>query len=70
MSHESRLLDLVVEWEERRAAGQAASPEELCRDCPELLEELQTSSGAGRHGRGSGCRASHRPTDTPTARKC
>jgi eukaryotic-like serine/threonine-protein kinase len=41
MSHESRLLDLVVEWEELRSAGQAAKPEELCRDCPELVEELK-----------------------------
>ena len=41
MSHESRLLDLVVEWEERRAAGHAALPEELCRDCPNLIEELK-----------------------------
>ena len=46
MSHESRLLDLVVEWEERRAAGQAASPEELCRNCPELVEALQEHLGA------------------------
>ena len=42
MSQESRLLDLVVEWEERRAAGQAVSPEELCHDCPELLEDLKS----------------------------
>ena len=41
MNQESRLLDLVVEWEERRAAGEAVSPEDLCRDCPELLEELR-----------------------------
>ena len=41
MSHETRLLDLVVEWEERRAAGQDVSPEDLCRDCPELVEPLK-----------------------------
>jgi tRNA A-37 threonylcarbamoyl transferase component Bud32 len=41
MNQESRLLDLVVEWEERRAAGEAVSPEDLCRDSPELLEELR-----------------------------
>jgi tRNA A-37 threonylcarbamoyl transferase component Bud32 len=41
MSHETRLLDLVVEWEERRAAGQDVPPEELCRDCPELVEPLK-----------------------------
>lgn len=42
MSQESRLLDLVVEWEERRAAGQTVAPEDLCRDCPELLDELRS----------------------------
>ena len=41
MSRPSRLLDLVVEWEDRRAAGYVASPEELCRDCPSLVEELK-----------------------------
>jgi tRNA A-37 threonylcarbamoyl transferase component Bud32 len=41
MSQETRLLDLVVEWEERRAAGHTVSPEELCIDCPALLDELQ-----------------------------
>jgi serine/threonine protein kinase len=46
MSHENRLLDLVVEWEDRRAAGRAVSPEELCRDCPELIEALKESLGA------------------------
>jgi serine/threonine protein kinase len=43
MSQESRLLDFVVEWEECRAAGKAVSPEELCRDCPELIEPLKVS---------------------------
>lgn len=41
MSQESRLLDLIVNWEELRAAGQEASPEVLCQDCPELLDELK-----------------------------
>ncbi len=41
MSHESQLLDLVVAWEELRAAGRVATPEELCHACPELLEELR-----------------------------
>ena len=41
MSHESRVLDLVVEWEDRRANGCEASPEELCRDCPSLIGELK-----------------------------
>ena len=41
MSHESDLLDLVVQWEERCAAGQPISPDELCRDRPELLTGLR-----------------------------
>jgi predicted Ser/Thr protein kinase len=41
MNDKSRVLDLIVEWEDRRAAGKAASPEELCRDCPGLLDELE-----------------------------
>jgi serine/threonine protein kinase len=43
MSQESRLLDLVVRWEELRAGGREVSAEELCRDCPELIEELEVS---------------------------
>jgi serine/threonine protein kinase len=43
MSHEGRLLDIIVEWEERRAAGREASPEDLCRGCPELIEPLKES---------------------------
>ncbi len=46
MSREDRLLDLVVEWEERRRAGQPALPEELCRDCPSLLEEFRQRARA------------------------
>jgi serine/threonine protein kinase len=31
------ILDLIVRWEEAKAQGQAPAPEELCRDCPQLL---------------------------------
>ena len=41
MSQKSRLLDLVVAWEDLRAAGREVSPAELCRDCPELTEALE-----------------------------
>ena len=40
MSTEERVLDLVLRWEELREAGRPVSPEELCRDCPELLPIL------------------------------
>jgi serine/threonine protein kinase len=35
------LLDRIVRWEEANARGQAVELEELCRDCPEQLEELR-----------------------------
>jgi predicted Ser/Thr protein kinase len=41
VSDESRLLELVVRWEELRQAGHGPSAEQLCADCPELLPALQ-----------------------------
>jgi predicted Ser/Thr protein kinase len=41
MPEESELLNLVVQWEELRAAGRTVSAEELCRDRPELLDRLR-----------------------------
>jgi hypothetical protein len=38
---EKRLSDLMLEWQERRAHGEAVTPAELCRDCPDLMPELQ-----------------------------
>ncbi len=37
---ETRVLDLLLNWEELRARGQNPRVEELCTDCPELAEEL------------------------------
>jgi eukaryotic-like serine/threonine-protein kinase len=37
----TRLADLLLRWDEFRARGQAISPEELCRDCPDILEEVK-----------------------------
>src|SRR5215469_12863001 len=36
-----RLEGLLLRWEELAEQGRPASPEELCRDCPELLDELR-----------------------------
>src|SRR5262245_7792908 len=36
-----RLGDLLLLWEEQHEQGRPVSPEELCRDCPELLDELR-----------------------------
>jgi serine/threonine-protein kinase len=35
------VCDLLLEWEDRAAAGRPASPEELCQARPELLVELR-----------------------------
>lgn len=36
-----QLGDLLLRWEELHAQDQTIAPEDLCRDCPELLPELQ-----------------------------
>ena len=41
MNLDARLTDLLLQWEQFRAEGKTVAPEELCRDCPELLEELR-----------------------------
>jgi WD40 repeat protein/predicted Ser/Thr protein kinase len=41
MSDDVHLSDLLLHWEELREQGQTVAPEELCRDCPELLEPLR-----------------------------
>jgi hypothetical protein len=45
MSREVQLADLMLQWEDRRSAGLAASAEELCRDCPELAAEVARRIG-------------------------
>ena len=41
MAVDDRLVDLLLQWEELRDQGQVVSPEELCKDCPELLDEVR-----------------------------
>jgi WD40 repeat protein/serine/threonine protein kinase len=41
MSVDDRLQDLLEHWEELHERGQTVSPEELCSDCPELIEPLR-----------------------------
>src|SRR5687767_6256406 len=41
MADQDRVCALHLQWEERWDAGECLSPEELCRDCPELLPELK-----------------------------
>lgn len=41
MTDTDKLLELVVQWEESQADERPLTPEELCRDSPELLEPLK-----------------------------
>lgn len=55
MATDTSLAELLLRYEELRQAGEAPSAEELCRDCPQLLEEVkrriaaiqQADTGAG-----------------------
>jgi tetratricopeptide (TPR) repeat protein/tRNA A-37 threonylcarbamoyl transferase component Bud32 len=40
-SDESRLIEMVVRWDELRRQGEPVVVEKLCRDCPEMLGDLQ-----------------------------
>src|SRR5262249_30649093 len=41
VAHETRVQELLRQWQQLREQGKTPSPEELCRDCPELLPELE-----------------------------
>src|SRR5438552_12488222 len=41
MAIQNRLGELLLRWQELRNHGQSITPEELCRDCPELVNELR-----------------------------
>jgi eukaryotic-like serine/threonine-protein kinase len=41
MSTDPRLSELLARWQESREQGRAVPPEDLCRDCPDLLEALK-----------------------------
>jgi len=41
MTDDARVEELLLAWEESRALGEPLSPQELCRDCPKLLETVQ-----------------------------
>jgi serine/threonine protein kinase len=41
-THDEELLaELLIQWEELYERGQDSSPQELCRDCPHLIKELE-----------------------------
>jgi len=41
MTLDDRILDLLKRWEDARERGQPITPEELCKDFPELLDEIK-----------------------------
>jgi tRNA A-37 threonylcarbamoyl transferase component Bud32 len=41
MSDEDKTADILLTWEESRERGTAVSVEELCRDCPELIDVVR-----------------------------
>ncbi|MBX9787920.1 MAG: transporter substrate-binding protein [Pirellulales bacterium] len=41
MGEDARLGDLLLRWERNLRKGTQVSPEELCRDCPELLDTFR-----------------------------
>ena len=39
-SNDLKLQELLIAWEEARERGESLTVEQLCRDCPELADEL------------------------------
>src|SRR5947209_4724444 len=74
-SVEARISELLLRWEDARKQGQALMPEEICADCPELLEEVQRRIQNTRvldalraDEPGSPSAEEGQPTDTPSGR--
>ena len=40
MPDDDKIADMLLSWEEARDRGETITAEELCRDCPELLDVL------------------------------
>jgi serine/threonine protein kinase len=41
MADDPQILEMLLDWEEGRRHGRPVSPEDLCRECPELLPRLR-----------------------------
>jgi urea transport system substrate-binding protein len=41
MTDDARVEELLLAWEESRASGEPLLPQDLCRDCPKLLDRVQ-----------------------------
>jgi serine/threonine protein kinase/Tfp pilus assembly protein PilN len=65
-----KLTELRLRWQEHRDRGDAVTPEALCADCPELLDELRRQLAAleameAALGVGPRTASAPRPPDTP-----
>jgi serine/threonine-protein kinase len=41
MTTKSRILEKLLEWEEIQSQGKSILPQDLCRDCPELIDQVK-----------------------------
>lgn len=41
MAENASLAELLLRWEDQKSRGQILSPAELCRDCPELADQVE-----------------------------
>ena len=41
MSVDAAIIDLLIRWEDLKEQGEQTAPEDLCRDCPQLLAEVR-----------------------------
>ena len=41
MSHDTRIDDLLLQWDDLRRSGEEVTADELAADCPELIEPLR-----------------------------
>ena len=48
MNAEAQVSELLLEWEERCEQGRPVPAEELCRNCPQLLDELDVTVRGGK----------------------
>jgi tetratricopeptide (TPR) repeat protein len=48
MTLDERVMQILESWEERRERGVVLSPEELCTECPELVEKVREAIRAVR----------------------
>src|SRR6266511_2467619 len=66
MSDKLRMQELLAKWEGARRAGRPLRPEEVCRDCPELLPEFLAELRRHLHALHAAAHPSVAAPDPPT----